>query len=46
MTNTAYSSKDSTETHVDTGDEIVIYDEENTSAFVQSNAYLPLDKVQ
>jgi len=43
---TEQATRDVTETHVNAGDEIVIYDEENTSAYVQSNAFLPLDKVQ
>jgi len=34
------------ETHVSTGKEVVIYNVDNPSAHVQSDAYLPLDKVQ
>jgi len=33
-------------THVLGDDECVIYDEENSSAHVQSDAFLPLDEVE
>jgi len=43
---TKQATRDISETHVDTGEEIVIYDEDNTSAHVQSNAYLSLTDCQ